>query len=35
MSDEMIVLDGGPCFFNLRFSISKNSFSDLFINGEA
>jgi len=35
MSDEIVVLDGGSCFFNLRFSTDTKTFSDLWINGEA
>lgn len=35
MSDEIVVLDGGSCFFNLRFSSETKTFSDLWINGEA
>jgi hypothetical protein len=34
-SHEIIVLDGGSCFFNLRFSIATKTYSHLWINGEA
>jgi hypothetical protein len=34
-SREMVVLDGGSCFFNLRFSPATKTFSNLWINGEA
>jgi hypothetical protein len=33
-SREMVVLDGGSCFFNLRFSPATKTFSNLWINGE-
>jgi hypothetical protein len=32
---EAVILDGGPCFFNVRYSISTKTFSDLEINGYA
>jgi hypothetical protein len=32
---EVVVLDGGPCYFNLRFSIETKTFSHLQINGRA
>jgi len=31
---EIIVVDGGPCFFNVRFSNRTRTFSHLWINGE-
>jgi hypothetical protein len=34
-SEETIVLDGGSCFFNLRFSTETKTFSGLEINGFA
>jgi hypothetical protein len=34
-SHEMVVLDGGSCFFNLRFSTETKAFSHLWVNGEA
>ena len=33
-SREMVVLDGGSCFFSLRFSPATKTFSNLWINGE-
>ena len=35
MKEETVVLDGGSCFFSLRFSPSTKTFSELWINGEA
>jgi hypothetical protein len=34
-NEEMIAVDGGSCFFNLRFAIETMTFSDLEINGYA
>lgn len=31
----ILVLDGGTCFFNLRYDPDKNQFFNLIINGEA
>jgi hypothetical protein len=35
MKKETVVMDGGSCFFSLRFSPAAKAFSDLWINGEA
>jgi hypothetical protein len=35
MKEEVIMTDGGSCFFEVRFSTETKKFSDLFINGEA
>ena len=35
MSDEVVVVDGGSCFFNLQFSTETKTFSHLWVNGEA
>jgi hypothetical protein len=32
---ELVILDGGSCFFNVRYSISTKTFSSLEINGYA
>ena len=32
---EVVVLDGGTCFFNVRFSIENKAFSNLRVNGVA
>jgi hypothetical protein len=32
-SEELIVFDGGSCFFRLRFSTETKTFSDLCVNG--
>lgn len=34
-SREIVVLDGGPCYFNLRYSVESKTFSNLRINGRA
>lgn len=34
-NDEMIILDGGSCFFGVRFSTETKTFSALQINGPA
>jgi hypothetical protein len=31
----IVILDGGSCFFNLKFDPDRNEFFELFINGEA
>jgi hypothetical protein len=31
----VLVLDGGTCFFNVKYDPKKNQFFELFINGEA
>lgn len=33
--EEVVVLDGGTCFFNVRFSIETRTFSNLRVNGVA
>ena len=35
MKEETVVMDGGSCFFSLRFSPATKAFSELWINGEA
>jgi len=35
LNTEQIVMDGGYCFFSVRFSIDTKTFSDLEINGIA
>ena len=35
MSEELVVNDGGSCFFDLRFSSETKTFSHLWVNGEA
>jgi len=35
MSEEVVVIDGGSCFFNLQFSTGTKTFSHLWVNGEA
>lgn len=35
MKEETVVMDGGTCFFSLRFSPATKAFSELWINGEA
>lgn len=35
MKEETVVMDGGSCFFSLRFSPTTKAFSELWINGEA
>jgi hypothetical protein len=35
MSEEEVVNDGGSCFFDLRFSTETETFSHLWVNGEA
>jgi hypothetical protein len=35
MKQETVVMDGGSCFFTLRFSPATKTFSELWINGEA
>jgi len=32
---EVVVFDGGTCFFNVRFSTESKAFSDLRVNGVA
>jgi hypothetical protein len=31
----LIVMDGGNCYFNLKINLTKQSFYDLMVNGEA
>jgi hypothetical protein len=31
----VVVSDGGPCYFNLRFSTDTKTFSDFYVNGRA
>jgi hypothetical protein len=35
MTEEVVVNDGGSCYFNLQFSTETKTFSHLWVNGEA
>lgn len=31
----VIIFDGGPCYFNVKYNLKTGEFTELFINGEA